>query len=68
MSKKRPKMTIMLIVINIAMYLLMTVAGGSTNPNILIEFGAKDNALIAADKFGGYLRRCSCILGFNILY
>ena len=50
MSKKRPKMTIMLIVINIAMYLLMTVAGGSTNPNILIEFGAKDNALIAAGQ------------------
>ena len=50
MSKKRPKMTILLIVINIAMYLLMTVAGGSTNPNILIEFGAKDNALIAAGQ------------------
>ena len=50
MSKKRPKMTIMLIVINIAMYLLMTVAGGSTNPNILIEFGAKDNALITAGQ------------------
>ena len=51
MSKKKPKMTIMLIVINIAMYLLMTVAGGSTNLNILIEFGAKDNALIAAGQF-----------------
>lgn len=50
MEKKRPYITISLIVINVIVYLLMTIAGGSTNPNILLEFGAKDNALIAAGQ------------------
>lgn len=50
MTNKRPRLTIILIIINVIIYLLMTISGGSTNPNVLIAYGAKDNALIAAGQ------------------
>ncbi|MDY4064739.1 MAG: rhomboid family intramembrane serine protease, partial [Ligilactobacillus agilis] len=46
MQIKRPLVTISLIVANIVVYILMTVAGGSTNPLVLIKFGAKVNEYI----------------------
>ena len=46
MQIKRPVVTISLIVINIAVYLMMTLAGGTTNPEVLIAFGAKVNQYI----------------------
>jgi len=36
-----------LLAINVLVWLAMTLAGGSTNPAVLVRFGAKDNALIA---------------------
>lgn len=50
MSRKKPWVTISLIIINILVYLVMTFSGGSTNINVLIRFGAKDNALIVAGQ------------------
>lgn len=46
MQIKRPVVTISLIVINIVVYLMMTLAGGTTNPEVLIAFGAKVNQYI----------------------
>lgn len=50
MSGKKPWATISLIIINIFVYLMMTFSGGSTNVSVLVHFGAKDNALIAAGQ------------------
>lgn len=41
-----PYMTVGLIAVMVLVYLAMTLAGGSTNVNVLIEFGAKINVLI----------------------
>jgi rhomboid protease GluP len=43
----RPQVTYVLLAINVLVWLAMTVAGGSTNPEVLIRFGAKVNPLIA---------------------
>jgi len=43
----QPRVTYVLLAINVLVFLAMTVAGGSTNPAVLIRFGAKANALIA---------------------
>jgi rhomboid protease GluP len=43
----QPRVTYVLLAINVLVWLAMTVAGGSTNSAVLIRFGAKDNALIA---------------------
>jgi rhomboid protease GluP len=43
----KPRVTYVLLAINVLVFLAMTVAGGSTNPAVLIRFGAKANALIA---------------------
>src|SRR5699024_1845610 len=45
-QRARPTATYILIIINIVVYLLMTIAGGSENTAILIGFGAKVNQLI----------------------
>lgn len=45
--RRRPSATYFLIIINIIVYLLMTVAGGSENTAVLVAFGAKVNQLIA---------------------
>jgi rhomboid protease GluP len=43
----QPRVTYVLLAINVLVFLAMTVAGGSTNTAVLIRFGAKANALIA---------------------
>jgi rhomboid protease GluP len=43
----QPRVTYVLLAINILLWLAMTAAGGSTNPAVLIRFGAKANVLIA---------------------
>jgi rhomboid protease GluP len=43
----RPRLTYVLLGINILVWLAMTAAGGSTNTAVLIRFGAKANTLIA---------------------
>ena len=42
----RPRVTYVLLAINILVWLAMTAAGGSTDPAVLIRFGAKFNPLI----------------------
>lgn len=42
----RPYMTYTLLAINFIVFILMTLAGGSTNSDVLIKFGAKVNTLI----------------------
>jgi rhomboid protease GluP len=42
-----PRITYALLAINILVWLAMTLAGGSTNTETLIQFGAKANSLIA---------------------
>jgi rhomboid protease GluP len=42
----QPRVTYVLLAINVLVFLAMTVAGGSRNTAVLIWFGAKDNALI----------------------
>ena len=46
-----PFWTFVLLGINVLVWLLMTVAGGSTDPLILIKFGAKYNPLIIAGQY-----------------
>jgi rhomboid protease GluP len=43
----RPLFTYVLLAANVLVFLAMTVAGGSTDTDVLIRFGAKVNALIA---------------------
>ena len=43
----QPRVTYVLLAINVLVFLAMTLAGGSENPNVLIRFGAKVNPLIA---------------------
>ena len=45
-----PFLTYTLLGINLIVFLLMTLAGGSTNQNVLIAFGAKVNTLIQAGQ------------------
>ena len=42
----RPRVTYVLLAINILVWLAMTAAGGSTDPAVLVRFGAKFNPLI----------------------
>ncbi|GKS80918.1 rhomboid family intramembrane serine protease [Ligilactobacillus pabuli] len=49
--RKRPTATYILLIINISVYLLMTVAGGSQNTGVLLAFGAKVNFLIAQGQW-----------------
>lgn len=49
--KQRPSATYFLVIINIIVYLLMTVAGGSENTNVLVAFGAKVNQLIGQGEW-----------------
>jgi rhomboid protease GluP len=44
--KERPYLTFLLIITNLILFLLMTLAGGSTRSNVLVLFGAKVNSLI----------------------
>jgi rhomboid protease GluP len=43
----QPRLTYVLLAVNILVFLAMTAAGGSTNTDVLIRFGAKANVLIA---------------------
>lgn len=45
-SSEIPIITYSIIAVNVIFYLLMTFAGGSTNSDVLIAFGAKDTTLI----------------------
>ncbi len=59
----RPLWTYVLLGINIAVWLLMTFAGGSENPLVLIRFGAKYNPLIVAGQYWRLLTACFVHIG-----
>jgi len=59
----RPLWTYVLLGINIAVWLLMTVMGGSENPLVLIRFGAKFNPLIVAGQYWRLLTACFVHIG-----
>ena len=50
-----PFLTYTLLGINLIVFLLMTLAGGSTNQSVLIAFGAKVNTLIQAGQIWRFL-------------
>ena len=43
----QPRVTYVVLAVNVLVWLAMTAAGGSTSPAVLVRFGAKANALIA---------------------
>ncbi|QMU09218.1 rhomboid family intramembrane serine protease [Levilactobacillus suantsaii] len=58
-------MTVGLIVIMVLVYLGMTLAGGSTNINVLITFGAKLNALIQQGQWWRLITPVFLHMGFT---
>lgn len=65
MINKQSKVTVILIAINIIIFLLMTIDGGSTSANVLISFGAKDNLLIADGQFWRLFTAMFLHIGFQ---
>jgi len=59
-----PFLTYILLGINIVVFLLMTLAGGSTNQRVLIAFGAKVNTLIQAGEIWRFLTSAFIHIGF----
>ncbi|GAX05824.1 membrane-associated serine protease [Secundilactobacillus pentosiphilus] len=60
-----PYITISLIVITILVYLAMTLAGGSQNTQVLVDFGAKYNPLILAGQWWRLITPIFLHMGFE---
>ncbi|GEO66292.1 rhomboid family intramembrane serine protease [Levilactobacillus spicheri] len=60
-----PYMTVGLIAVMVLVYLAMTLAGGSTNVNVLIEFGAKINVLIQQGQWWRLVTPVFLHIGFT---
>ncbi|SMS14488.1 GlpG protein (membrane protein of glp regulon) [Levilactobacillus zymae] len=60
-----PFITVGLIVVMVVVYLAMTLAGGSTNVNVLIAFGAKINVLIQQGQWWRLIAPVFLHLGFT---
>ncbi len=41
--------------LNVVVWVLMTIAGGSTHPDVLLQFGAKENTLIASGEYWRFI-------------
>ena len=59
----QPRVTYVLLAINVLAWLAMSLMGGSTNPYTLILFGAKYNPLIAAGQVWRLLTSCFLHIG-----
>lgn len=59
-----PFLTYIIISVNLIVYLLMTLAGGSTDQRVLIEFGAKVNSLIQAGEIWRFFTSMFIHIGF----
>ncbi|SDH14400.1 rhomboid family intramembrane serine protease [Desulfosporosinus hippei] len=60
----KPFLTYVLFGINILVFILMTLAGGSENQSVLIAFGAKVNPLIQAGELWRFLTSVFIHIGF----
>lgn len=60
-----PYMTVGLIAVMVLVFLAMTLAGGSTNVNVLIEFGAKINVLIQQGQWWRLVTPVFLHIGFT---
>jgi rhomboid protease GluP len=63
-----PRLTYVLLAVNILVWLAMTVAGGSTNTQVLIRFGAKANVLIADGQVWRLLTNIFLHIGLTHLF
>ena len=64
-SNNRPNMTYLLLAIQIVVFVLMSVFGGSTNTNTLILFGAKFNPAIIAGQYWRFVTPIFLHIGFT---
>ncbi|MFC0296963.1 rhomboid family intramembrane serine protease [Geobacillus jurassicus] len=60
----KPLFTRLLIVVQVAMFLVLEWSGGSTNPDVLIHYGAKFNPLIEAGEWWRLLTPMFLHIGF----
>ncbi|MGX7330526.1 rhomboid family intramembrane serine protease [Aerococcus sanguinicola] len=67
MKQKQPIVTYSLLAIQVIVWLLMTWLGGSERADILVLFGAKVNALIAAGQYWRLLTPIFIHIGFTHL-
>lgn len=65
MIEKKPVATYSLLVVNVLVFLLMTIAGGSENLSVLVEFGAKVNSLILAGQWWRLFTAMFLHIGFE---
>lgn len=63
-----PYMTVGIIGIMVLVYLAMTLAGGSTNVNVLIQFGAKLNILIQEGQWWRLITPVFLHMGFTHIF
>lgn len=66
---KSPVLTYFFLGINLIVFLMMTVAGGSTNSEVLIAFGAKYNPLIVEGEYWRFVTPMFLHIGvFHLLF
>lgn len=63
-STKRPYLTYTLIVLNLILFMMMTLAGGSTRADVLIRYGAKVNDLILQGEVWRFLTSIFLHIGY----
>ncbi|MDN7144363.1 rhomboid family intramembrane serine protease [Liquorilactobacillus mali] len=62
---KKPVVTYTLLGINVLVFILMTLAGGSQSVGVLVEFGAKVNTLIVAGQWWRLITPMFLHIGFE---
>ncbi|MFT9097038.1 rhomboid family intramembrane serine protease [Lactobacillus sp. UCMA15818] len=67
MVVKKPVVTYTLLGINVIVFVLMTLAGGSESIGVLVEFGAKVNSLIIAGQWWRLITPMFLHIGFEHL-
>ncbi|MFT8668225.1 MAG: rhomboid family intramembrane serine protease [Liquorilactobacillus hordei] len=65
MVVKKPVVTYTLLGMNVIVFILMTLAGGSENLGVLVEFGAKVNALIVEGQWWRLITPMFLHIGFE---
>ncbi|KOR95568.1 rhomboid family intramembrane serine protease [Geobacillus stearothermophilus] len=60
----RPVFTRLLMIVQVAMFFVLEWSGGSTDPNVLIRYGAKFNPLIEAGEWWRFLTPMFLHIGF----